>query len=97
VSPLKGLIDFQQLVVHTGHMSADQVLALIAAAREEGRDRIVATHAQFEVGGMTEAHMKKAASMGAKMELCALGILVGPEAHLEWTLDSVRVPLAETA
>jgi hypothetical protein len=87
----------QRLVVHTGHMSADQALALIAAAREEGCDRIVVTHAQFEVVGMTEAHMKKAASMGAKMELCALGILVGPEAHLEWMRDSVRVPLAETA
>jgi microsomal dipeptidase-like Zn-dependent dipeptidase len=46
---------------------------------------------------MTEAHMKKAASMGAKMELCALGLLVGPEAYLEWMRDSVRVPLAETA
>jgi hypothetical protein len=70
----------QRLVVHTGHMSADQALALIAAAREEGCDRIVVTHAQFEV-----------------MELCALGILVGPQAHLEWMRDSVRVPLAETA
>jgi hypothetical protein len=41
--------------------------------------------------------MKQAASMGARMELCALGILVGPEAHLEWMRESIRVPLAETA
>jgi hypothetical protein len=87
----------QRLVVHTGHMSAEQALALIAAAREEGCDRIVVTHAQFEVVGMNEAQMKKAAAMGAKMELCALGLLVGPEAHLEWMRESVRVPLAETA
>jgi hypothetical protein len=87
----------QRLVVHTGHMSAEQALALIAAAREEGCDRIVVTHAQFEVVGMTEAQMKQAAAMGAKMELCALGTLVGPHAHLEWMRDSVRVPLAETA
>jgi hypothetical protein len=87
----------QRLVVHTGHSSAEQALALIAAAREEGCDRIVVTHAQFEVVGMNEAHMKKAAAMGAKMELCALGILVGPEAALEWMRHSIRVPLAETA
>src|SRR5207244_242259 len=40
----------QRLVVHTGHSSAEQALAIIAAAREEGCDRIVVTHAQFVLG-----------------------------------------------
>lgn len=87
----------QRLVVHTGHSSAEEALALIAAAREVGCDRIVVTHAEFDVVGMNEAQMKKAASMGAKMELCALGILVGPDAPLEWMRHSPRVPIAETA
>jgi len=87
----------QQLVVHTGHASAEQALALIAAAREEGCERIVVTHAQFDVVAMNEAQMKKAAAMGAKMELCALGMLVGPDAVLQWMRHSPRVPLAETA
>jgi hypothetical protein len=87
----------QRLVVHTGHSSAEQALALIAAAREEGCDRIVVTHAQFDVVGMNEAHMKKAAAMGAKMELCVLGMLVGPEHALEFMRHSPRVPPAVTA
>jgi glyoxylase-like metal-dependent hydrolase (beta-lactamase superfamily II) len=87
----------QRLVVHTGHSSAEEALALIAAAREAGCDRIVVTHAQFDVVGMTETQMKKAAAMGAKLELCALGMLVGPEAPLEWMRHSQRVPVAETA
>jgi uncharacterized protein DUF6282 len=87
----------QRLVVHTGHSSAEQALAVIAAAREEGCDRIVVTHAQFDVVGMNEAQMRKAASMGAKMELAALGMLVGPDAPLEWMRHSQRVPIAETA
>jgi Family of unknown function (DUF6282) len=87
----------QRLVVHTGHASAEQALALIAAAREEGCDRIVVTHAQFDVVGMNEAQMKKAAAMGAKMELCALGMLVGPENVLEFMRHSPRVPPAVTA
>jgi hypothetical protein len=87
----------QRLVVHTGHSSAEQALALIAAARDEGCDRIVVTHAQFEVVGMNEAHMKKAAALGAKMELCALGMLVGPDSPLEWMRESIRVPLKDTA
>src|SRR5437016_195874 len=57
----------QRLVVHTGHSSAEQALALIAAAREAGCERIVVTHAQFEVVSMNEAQMKKAAAMGAKL------------------------------
>jgi hypothetical protein len=87
----------ERLVVQTGHASADEALALITAAREEGCDRIVVTHAQFDVVGMTEAHMLEAAAMGAKMELCALMMLTGPEAHLDWMRHSARVPLADTA
>jgi hypothetical protein len=87
----------QRLVVHTGHSSAEQALALIAAAREEGCDRIVVTHCQFEVVGMNEAQMKKAAALGAKLEVCALGMLVGPESPLEWMRESVRVPVKDTA
>ena len=87
----------QRLVVHTGHSSAEQALALIGAARDEGCDRIVVTHAQFDVVGMNEAHMKKAAAMGAKMELCVLGMLVGPEHALEFMRHSPRVPPAVTA
>ena len=87
----------QRLVVHTGHASGEQALALIAAAREEGCERIVVTHAQFDVVDMNEGQMKKAAAMGAKMELCALGILGGPESPLEFMRHSRRVPLKETA
>ena len=87
----------QRLVVHTGHASGEQALALIAAAREEGCDRIVVTHAQFDVVDMDESQMKKAAAMGGKMELCALGILGGPESPLEFMRHSRRVPFKETA
>jgi uncharacterized protein DUF6282 len=87
----------RRLVVHTGHASAEEALALIAAAREEGADRIVVTHAQFDVVGMTDAQMKQAASMGGTIELCALGLLTGPDAPLEWMRHSPRVPVADTA
>jgi hypothetical protein len=87
----------QRLVVHTGHASGEEALALIAAARELGCDRIAVTHAQFDVVGMDEAQMKKAAAMGAKMELCALGMLTGPPSPLEWMRHAAHVPPADTA
>lgn len=74
----------QKLIVCTGHMSPTEALAVIEAARDAGCDRIVVTHAEFEVVNMTAEQMKKAAAMGAKMEVCAMGPLMGPQAHLAW-------------
>jgi uncharacterized protein DUF6282 len=87
----------QRLVVQTGHASAEEALALIEAAREEGCDRVVVTHAQFDVVDMSLAQMKKAAAMGGKIELCALLMLTGPDSPLEWMRHAPRIPLADTA
>jgi len=87
----------QKLVVHTGHLSPTEALAVIEAGRDAGVDRIVVTHAQFEVVNMSLDEMRKAASMGAKLELCAMGTLMGPEAHLAWMRNWRRVKVEETA
>ena len=87
----------QKLVVHTGHLSPAEALAVIEAGRDAGADRIVVTHAQFEVVNMSPEEMRKAAAMGAKLELCAMGTLMGPEAHLEWMRHWRRVKVEETA
>jgi Family of unknown function (DUF6282) len=86
----------QKLVVNTGHLSADEALAVIAAARDVGADRLIVTHAQFEVVNMSLDQMKKAAGMGAKMELCAVGPLMGPQAHLPWMRAWRQVKVQET-
>ena len=87
----------QRLVVQTGHASPEEALALIAAAREEGCDRIVVTHAQFDVVGMSLEHMKRAAALGGKLELCALLMLAGPTSPLEFMHHTARVEVADTA
>jgi hypothetical protein len=87
----------QRLVVQTGHASPDEAMALIAAAREEGCERIVVTHAQFDVVGMSLAHMQKAAALGGKLELCALLMLAGPTSPLEFMHHTARVEVADTA
>jgi hypothetical protein len=86
----------QKLVVQTGHLSAAEALALIAAGRDMGVERMVVTHAQFEVVNMTLEQMKRAAAMGAKLELCAVGTLMGPAAHLEWMRHWRNVKVEET-
>jgi hypothetical protein len=90
------IIAERKLVLQTGHISATEALAVIEAGRDMGVERMVVTHAQFEVVKMTTDQMKKAASMGAKMELCAVGTLMGPVAHLEWMRHWRNVQIQET-
>ena len=87
----------QKLVVHTGHLSPTEALAVVEAGRDMGVDRLVVTHAQFEVVNMSLDQMKKAASMGAKLELCAMGTIMGPSAHLAWMRHWRQVKVEETA
>jgi len=87
----------QKLVVQTGHLSPTEALAVIESGRDVGVDRLVVTHAQFEVVNMSFEQMRKAASMGAKLELCAMGPLMGPEAHLAWMRHWRQVKVEETA
>ncbi len=67
------------------------------AARDAGCDRIVVTHAEFEVVNMSVEQMKRAAAMGAKLEICAMGPLMGPNAHLAWMRHWRQVTYKESA
>jgi hypothetical protein len=87
----------QKLVVCTGHASPVEALAIIEAARDAGCDRIVVTHAEFEVVNMSVEQMKNAAAMGAKLEVCAMGPLMGPSAHLAWMRHWRQVTYKESA
>jgi uncharacterized protein DUF6282 len=87
----------QKLVLCTGHASPTEALAIIEAARDAGCDRIVVTHAEFEVVNMTVEQMKKAAAMGAKLEVDALGVLMGPNAHLPFMRHWRNVSYKESA
>jgi hypothetical protein len=87
----------QKLVVCTGHMSPAEALVFIEAARDAGCDRLVVTHAEFEVVNMSVDQMKKAAAMGAKLEIDAMGPLMGPSAHLAWMRHWRQVTVKESA
>ena len=87
----------QKLVVCTGHLSPGEALAVARAARDAGCDRIAITHSEFEVVNLSLDEMKQAAAIGAKMEICAMGPLMGPNAHLAWMRSWRQVPVKETA
>ena len=59
----------QKLVVHTGHLSPSEALAVIEAGRDAGVERMVVTHAQFEVVNMSFAPMEAAFFICSKLML----------------------------
>lgn len=61
------------------------------------RSPLLVTHAALEVPGLTLAQMQQAAQMGAKIEIAAVGLLMGADAHLGWMRSWQRVTAAEYA
>lgn len=87
----------QNLILCTGHASGSESLALIKQAMDVGVKHVVVTHAMFTVVNMTEAQMKQAAAMGAKIEIDFLGALMGPNAHLAWMRHWKQVSTKDNA
>lgn len=85
------------LVLQTGHVSADEVMAVVRAARSLGVERVVVTHAMAEVPGLSIEQMEEAAALGATMELDVITHLQGPQAHLPWMTHWHRVSVADMA
>ena len=55
------------------------------------------THAEFEVVNVNLEQMKRAAGTGAKLEIDALGVLMGPNAHLPFMRHWRHVAYQESA
>ena len=69
------MIKKYDLVMATGHNSAEDGLLLIQEARKQGVTRIVVTHAMLTPISMTIPQMQQAASLGAYIEFVYNGIV----------------------
>jgi hypothetical protein len=63
------------LVMATGHTSAEEALLLIREARAQGVKRMVVTHAILQPIHMSDAQMVEAAKMGAYIEFVYNGLI----------------------
>lgn len=73
----------RDIALCTGHTAADDALVVAELCRARGV-RCCITHALFPIVGCSEAHVAEAVRLGATIELCAIGTLMGPTAHLPW-------------
>ena len=71
------IIARENLVLHTGHVSPAEVLAVIRRGRDLGVENMVVTHAMDEVPGLSIGEMQQAALLGSYLELVYLTHLMG--------------------
>jgi len=70
-----GVIAKRNLVMATGHSSAEEDLMLVREAKAEGVQHMVVTHAMLRPTHMSEAQMQEAAKMGAYIEFVYNGLI----------------------
>lgn len=74
----------ENLILATGHIHAEEVVAVVKRARELGVKNVLVTHAFTNIPGLTIAQAKDVAAMGAMLEICYLQFLAGPKAQYAW-------------
>lgn len=78
------IIARENLVLQTGHASAEDTMLLIKRASELGVKNIIVTHAMATLPGLSIAQMKEAAGHGAVFEHVYLNAIMGEDAHFGW-------------
>jgi peptidyl-tRNA hydrolase len=74
----------ENLVIATGHVHAEEVLAVAKRAKELGVKNILVTHGLTNIPGLTMAQAKEVVQMGGMIEICYLQFLTGPNAQYAW-------------
>jgi hypothetical protein len=83
------IIARENLLLATGHVHPEEIIAVVRRGRELGVKNIIVTHGLTNVPGLTMAQAKQVADMGGVIEVCFLQFLAGPNAPLpfltHWT------------
>jgi Family of unknown function (DUF6282) len=83
------IIARENLVLATGHVHPEEIIAVVRRGRDLGVKSMLITHGFTNVPGLTMAQAKQVAEMGAMIEVCFLQFLAGPNAPLafltHWT------------
>jgi hypothetical protein len=78
------IIARENLVLATGHVHAEEVVAVTRRARELGVKNILVTHGLTNIPGLSMAQAKEVVSMGGMIEICYLQFMTGPNAQYDW-------------
>jgi pheromone shutdown protein TraB len=83
------IIARENLVLATGHVHPEEIIAVVGKGHELGVKNFIITHGLTNVPGLTMAQAKQVTEKGAVIEVCFLQFLAGPNAPLpfltHWT------------
>jgi hypothetical protein len=83
------IIARENLLLATGHVHPEEILAVVKRGRELGVKNMIITHGLTNVPGLTMAQAKQVTDLGAVIEICFLQFRAGPNAPLafltHWT------------
>lgn len=85
------IIARENLILATGHIHPEEVVAVVKRAKELGVKNIIVTHGLTNIPGLSLAQAKEVTGMGAKIEICYLQFMTGPQAQYQWMTHWDRV------
>ena len=91
------IIARENLVLATGHIHAEEVVAVVKRARELGVKNILITHGLTNIPGLSMEQARQVTQMGAYIEYCYLQSMTGPDAQHAWMKHWSKVSLKDVA
>ena len=85
------IIARENLVLATGHIHPEEILAVVKRGSELGVKNMIVTHGFTNVPGLTMEQAKQVVALGAVIEVCFLQFLAGPGAPLPFLLHWKQV------
>lgn len=85
------IIARENLLLATGHVHPEEVIAVVKRGRELGVKNIIVTHGLTNVPGLTMAQAKQVVEMGAVIEVCFLQFQAGPNAPLAFLTHRTQI------
>ena len=90
------MIARHRMVLATGHLSRNEIFAVIGAAIEEGVDQIVVTHPEFPTQNLPVEDQRALAERGALLERCFTTPHTGKVAWEHW-MENIRATGVENS
>lgn len=91
------IIARQNLVLATGHVHAEEVVAVVKRAKELGVKNVLITHGLTNIPGLSREQVLDVAQMGAVIEYCYMQSMTGPDAQHGWMKHWKKVTLKDVA
>jgi len=91
------IIARENLLLATGHVHPEEVVAVVRRGRELGVKNMLVTHGLTTVPGLSPAQAKEVTGIGAVIEICYLQFLAGPNAPMAFLTHWQQVGAKQVA